>query len=208
MKSGAAKRKLQVEVASSKGSDSSSVCPEQIMPSSIASIDAKIAELLGVGIHAIELNGMAFHPITQDLYISVPRIGSSASQPAVIMVTHNHQVSIVDLDSFEFLIQALLAFPGVDTTLRPRGAGGSGPLPRDIAKGEIPLRTLAIMDVEFYEDELFVAGVAHDNFLSSLRRMPYCRPSARRSKSLLRCAPVQIHAFGPRTPHASERQTR
>ena len=29
------------------------------------------------------------------------------------------------------------------------------------------------MDMEFYEDELFVSGVAYDNFLSSLRRIPY-----------------------------------
>lgn len=41
--------------------------PEQVMPSTIANIDAKIAELLGVGIHAIELNDMAAHPFTKDL---------------------------------------------------------------------------------------------------------------------------------------------
>jgi hypothetical protein len=29
------------------------------------------------------------------------------------------------------------------------------------------------MDMEYYKGELFVAGVAHDNFLSSLRRMKY-----------------------------------
>lgn len=147
--------------------------PEQIMPSTIANIDAKIAELLGVGSQAIELNDMASHPITKDLYISVTRIGSSASQPALIQVTQDQQVSLVDLSSFEFQKQALMEFPEGETTFRPRGAGNSGPLPRDLAKGDIPLRTLAIMDMEFYEGELFVAGVAHDNFLSSLRRMPY-----------------------------------
>ena len=148
--------------------------PEQIMPSSIASIDAKIAELLGVGVHAIELNDMVSHPVSHDLYISVTRIGSSASQPALIQVTQDRQVNLVDLASLEFQKQELLEFPEGKTTFRPRGLGpGSAPLPRDLAKGEIPLRTLAIMDMEFHEGELFVAGVAHDNFLSSLRRMSY-----------------------------------
>lgn len=148
--------------------------PEQIMPSSIANIDAKIAELLGVGLHAIELNDMAAHPISKDIYISVTRIGSSASQPALIQVSQTQEVRLVDLASFAFQKQALTEFPEGETTFRPRGAGpGSVPLPRDLAKGDIPLRTLAIMDMEFYDGELFVAGVAHDNFLSSLRRMPY-----------------------------------
>lgn len=147
--------------------------PEQIMPSSIANIDAKIAELLGVGIRAIELNDMATHPVTQDLYISVTRIGSSASQPAIIQVTQDQQVALVDLASLEFQKQDLMEYPDGETTFGVRGMGPLPPLARDIAKGEIPLRTLAIMDMEFHEGELFVAGVAHDNFLSSLRRMPY-----------------------------------
>lgn len=148
--------------------------PEQIMPSSIANIDAKIAELLGVGKSAIELNDMASHPVSHDLYISVTRLGNSVSQPALIHVTQDQRVNLVDLAAFEFQKQDLMAFPEGETTFRPRGAGpGTVPLPRDLAKGEIPLRTLAIMDMEFYESELFVAGVATDNFLSSLRRMPY-----------------------------------
>ncbi|MEM7438575.1 MAG: hypothetical protein AAF393_03180 [Pseudomonadota bacterium] len=147
--------------------------PEQIMPSSIANIDAKIAELLGVGVRAIELNDMAAHPVTQDLYISVTRIGSSASQPAIIQVTQDQQISLVDLASLDFQKQELMEFPEGETTFGVRGMGQLPPLPRDVAKGEIPLRTLAIMDMEYYDGELFVAGVAHDNFLSSLRRMPY-----------------------------------
>ena len=147
--------------------------PEQIMPSSIANIDAKIAELLGVGIGGIEINDMAAHPVSRDLYISVTRIGSSASQPALIQVTQDQQINLVDLASFNFQKQELLEFPEGETTFGVRGLGPMGPLARDVAKGEIPLRTLAIMDMEYYDGELFVAGVAHDNFLSSLRRIVY-----------------------------------
>ena len=147
--------------------------PDQIAPSSIANIDRKIAELLGVGAGAIELNDMAAHPVSQDLYISVTRIGNFASQPAIVKVTQEQELSLVDLSALSYQKQELTEFPEGETTFKPRGAGKSGPLPRDIAKGEIALRTLAIMDMEYHEGELFVAGVAHDNFLSSLRRIPY-----------------------------------
>ena len=147
--------------------------PEQIAPSSIASIDRKIAELLGVGAGALEINDMATHPVSKDIYISVTRIGNFASQPVIVKVTQDQQISLFNLSDLTFQKQELMEFPEGKTKFKPRGAGNSGPLPRDFAKGEIALRTLAIMDMEFYEGELFVAGVAHDNFLSSLRRMPY-----------------------------------
>ena len=142
-------------------------------PSSIANIDHKIAELLGVGAGAIELNDMATHPVSQDIFISVTRIGNFAAQPAIVKVTQDQQLSLVDLAALTFQKQNLMEFPEGESTFKPRGAGNWGPLPRDIAKGEIALRTLAIMDMEFYEGELFVAGHAHNNFLSSLRRIPY-----------------------------------
>ncbi|MEL6241744.1 MAG: hypothetical protein AAFR19_10605 [Pseudomonadota bacterium] len=147
--------------------------PEQIAASSIANIDRKIAELLGVGASALELNDMATHPVSKDIFISVTRIGNFASQPAIIRVTQDQEISLVDLSALSFQKQELMEFPEGETTFKPRGSGNSVPLPRDLAKGEIALRTLAIMDMEFYEGELFVAGVAHDNFLSSLRRIQY-----------------------------------
>ncbi len=146
----------------------------QIAPSSVANIDAKIAELLGVGVGALEINDMAAHPVSNDLYISVSRIGNFASQPAIIQVTQDQQINLVDLGALAYQKQALTEFPEGETTFGVRGMGpGKPPLTRDIAKGEIALRTLAIMDMEFYNGELFVAGVAHDDFLSSLRRVSY-----------------------------------
>lgn len=145
----------------------------QIMPRSIPNIDTKIAGLLGVGAGALEINDMATHPVSNDIYISVTRIGNFASQPAIIRVSQDQQISLLDMSSLEFQKQSLTEFPESETTFKVRGSGPMPPLPRDVAKGEIALSTLAIMDMEFYEGELFVAGVATDNFLSSLRRIAY-----------------------------------
>lgn len=145
----------------------------QIMPSSVANIDVKIAELLGVGAHAIEINDIAAHPVTNDIYISVTRIGNLVSQPAIVKVERDHSLSLVDLAALEFQKQGLSQFPDADVTFNGR-SGGMGPaMPRDTAKTAVPISSLAIMDMEFYEGELFVAGVATENFMSSLRRISY-----------------------------------
>jgi hypothetical protein len=146
----------------------------QVKPSTIANIDTKIAELLGVGAGAIQINDIAAHPISNDIYISVTRIGNFVSQPAIVTVSQDQNLSLVDMSALAFQKQELNEFPGDDLTFNGRPGGpGEGPMVRDLAKKAVPLNTLAIMDMEFYEGELFVAGVATDNFLSSLRRISY-----------------------------------
>lgn len=146
---------------------------DKMAPSSVANIDAKIAELLGVNTGAIEINDITAHPISNDIYISLTRIGNLASQPAIVTVSQNQQLALLDMNSLPFQKLELTAFPDGESTFGVRGSGPYPPLPRDIAKGDIPLNTLAIMDMEYYQGELFVSGVAHDNFLSTLRRISY-----------------------------------
>lgn len=145
----------------------------QVKPINIGDIDVKIAGVLGVARSAVAINDMAVHPVTAEIFISVTRIGNFESAPAIMKVSQNAEVELMDLTSFPFQKQALDNYPGRETTFRPRGLGEMPPLARDIAKGDISLSSLAILDMEFFEDELFVSGVAFDNFLSTLRRMPY-----------------------------------
>ena len=144
-----------------------------VQPTSIAHIDTKMAELLGVGTSALEINDMAAHPVSDDVYISVTRIGSFSSRPAIVKVAPSGDISLVDLSALRFQKQALSEFPQNGTSFQIRGMGGTPPLPRDIAKGDIAIRSMAIMDMAFHDGELFVAGVAYDNFRSALRRIAY-----------------------------------
>lgn len=145
----------------------------QIMPSTIANIDARIAELLGVGVGAIEINDMTAHPVSKDLYISVTRISGFAAQPAIVKVSQQQELGLLDMGKLTFQKQELTEFPKAGETFGVRGMGPFPALPRDIAKDNVSLSSLAIMDIEYYEGELFVAGVAQENFLSSLRRISY-----------------------------------
>ena len=152
---------------------SDGAAPTQVALVNIGDIDVKIADTLGVPKSALAINDMAVHPITAEIYISVSRIGNFKSAPAIMKVAQDASISMLDLASVPFEVQALDHYPDQETTFRPRGLGQGEPLIRDIAKGEITLSSLAIMDMEYHEGELFVAGVAFDNFLSTLRRMSY-----------------------------------
>lgn len=147
--------------------------PGQVAPVNIGDIDVKIADVLGVAKSALAINDMAVHPVTADIYISVTRIGNFESAPAIMQVSQSGKISLVDLQSLPFDVQSLDHYPDQETTFRPRGLGENPPQTRDLAKGNITLSSLAIMDMEYHDGELFVSGVAFENFLSTLRRMPY-----------------------------------
>lgn len=147
--------------------------PGQIMPVNIGDIDVKIADVLGVAPSAVAINDMATHPVSGEIFISVTRIGNFESAPALMKISQSGEISLTDLSALPFQKQALDHFPDQETTFRPRGLGQMPPMARDLAKGEVALSSLAIMDMEFHDGELFVSGVAFDNFLSTLRRMPY-----------------------------------
>lgn len=150
-----------------------SAATADVAPVSVLDIDTKIADLLGIGEDALEINDMAVHPTTNEIYISVTRIGNFASRPAIVKVKQDSTLELVDLASINSTKQELDSFPENQTTFQARGLMGTPPSPRDLAKGEVPLSSLAIMDMEYHDGELFVSGVAHDNFLSTLRRMSY-----------------------------------
>ncbi|WP_390911039.1 hypothetical protein [Pseudosulfitobacter sp. SM2401] len=146
---------------------------EQVTPVNILSIDEKIADVLGVGPSALAINDMAVHPVSAEIYISLTRIGNFESTPAIMKISQTGKIELLDLASLDFQKQGLNHYPDQETTFRPRGLGQNPPQARDLAKGDITLSSLAIMDMEYHDGELFVSGVAFDNFLSTLRRMSY-----------------------------------
>ncbi len=144
----------------------------KVAPVSIVDIDTKISSLLGVTPSAIEINDMAVHPVSHEIYISLSRIGNFVSAPAVAKIAQGNAIELLDLASFSVTKQELVHYPDQETTFQVRSMGPQ-PSPRDRSKGEMKLSSLAIMDMVYHEGELFVSGVAHDNFLSTLRRITY-----------------------------------
>ena len=105
----------------------------QTVPVSIRNIDAKIAELLGVRSGAVEINDMAVHPVSNEIYISITRIESFASQPAIVKISTDQNISVLDTSSLAFQKQLLTEFPQGDTEFQARGSG-PGPCFRETAQ--------------------------------------------------------------------------
>ncbi len=146
---------------------------DNVKPIRIGDIDVRIANILGVGPRAVEINDMKVHPKSREIFISVSRINGHRSEPAVVKVAQDGGLEVLDLVSYSFTKQNLAHYPDQKTTFKPRGLMGMPPTTKDITKANNKLSSLAIMDLLFHEGELLVSGVAYDDFLSTLRRISY-----------------------------------
>jgi len=146
--------------------------PAQPTPVDVGNIDVRVASILGVGPGAIVINDMAVHPVTREIYLSVTRGYGPTAQPAIVKVDGKGNLTNVRLSEVKYTKQTLHDLPDGSKHFQARGMM-EAPTPKDIAKAESPMRTLAIMDIEYYKGEIFVAGISNEEFASTLRRIPY-----------------------------------
>ena len=135
-------------------------------------IDAQVAAVLGTATGNSKINDMAVHPISGEVFISVTRGHGLDAIPALVKVNANSQLQIVDLASEKFTSQALGKLPDGSQNFIIRGTMGPATI-KEVEKSKLPMRTLSIMDIQYHNGELFVAGITNENFCSALRRMSY-----------------------------------
>ncbi len=136
-------------------------------------IDAQIASILGTAPQNIQINDLAVHPVSGEAYLSVTRGHGVEAMPALIKINANNALNTVDLSSTKITSQMLSKVPDISLKFRPRGAMMAPPTAKDIAKAQRSQRLYTIMDIEYYNGELFVSGVSNEEFSSVLRRMPF-----------------------------------
>ncbi|MEM8859387.1 MAG: hypothetical protein AAGD96_13755, partial [Chloroflexota bacterium] len=136
-------------------------------------IDAQIAAVLGTTQGNIQINDIAVHPLSSEVYLSATRGHGTEALPALVKVDGANQIHNIDLADLEFTSQALNSIPDMSHRIGLRGTMGSPPTEKEIAKSKRPLRTLAIVSMEYHNGDLFVAGVSNEEFSSVLRRIPY-----------------------------------
>lgn len=118
-------------------------------------LDVEIAALLGVDAADVAINDMVVHKPTKQIFLSVHR-GRGPDSEAVIIAVNNGVLELVDLASAEHSSMNVGPVPTAET----------------LEFGQ-PLNTLAITDIDYYNGELFVAGVSNEEFSSKLRRIPF-----------------------------------
>lgn len=121
----------------------------------IQGLDSKIAGMLGVSSDDVTINDMVVHKPSKQVFFSVHR-GLGPQAHALIMKVNMGEVEIVDLTSGEHTSQSV----------------GPVPTSEQLEFGQ-PLNMLAITDIDFYEGELFIAGISNEEFSSKLRRTKF-----------------------------------
>jgi hypothetical protein len=158
---------------------SDGAAPATAAPLDIEGIDGRIAALLKTPKSSVHINGMAVHPTSHDVYLSV---SFGAGSPALVKVSPAGVLSQVDLARATHTTWIVPDAPTPDEHFRDRA--GDLPLPtaaRDHLKAMTPMRSMTIVDMKFHNGELFVAGISNEEFASTLRRVSY--PFGGRSSS-------------------------
>jgi hypothetical protein len=139
----------------------------------IYNIDAEIAAILGTAQGSVQVNDIAVHPKSGEVYLSVTRGYGLDALPAMLKLNGENQLFVIDLSQVKVTSQSLTKVPNSEDKIGLRGTAGSSPTPKEVAKSQRSLRTLAIVAMEYHNGELFVAGISNEEFCSVLRRMPY-----------------------------------
>lgn len=112
----------------------------------VQEVDSKIADLLGTRADQIRITDMAVNPLSGNAYLGVSR----GSAPALVKVDRAGKVTDVPLENVSFAKTAL-----TNAATNPKQ------------------RALAITQMTFAKDRLYVAGLANEEFASTLRVIPY-----------------------------------
>lgn len=139
----------------------------------IYNIDAQIAAALGTSQGSVQVNDIAVHPKSGEVYLSVTRGHGLDALPALLKVNADNQLITIDISRVPVTSQSLSKLPSIDSKIGLRGTARSAPTPKEVAKSQRSLRTLAIVAMEYHNGELFVAGISNEEFCSVLRRMSY-----------------------------------
>jgi hypothetical protein len=143
-------------------------------PLELDSIDNRIARIVHSKIGQVEINGMAVHPTSREIYLSVSRKGNGGVAPAIVKVSLTGEISEFKLnapDRAEFKIKDA---PTQDQHFADRAGQWPVPSPEKYhEKAKTPMRSMTIVDMKFHDGELYIAGISNEEFASTLRRIPY-----------------------------------
>jgi hypothetical protein len=159
-------------------------------PVEVSALDTRVASLLGVAREDVRIAGMAVHPDSQAVYLSVARGRGAAEIPVLVRVADGNP-AVVELADVPFAQVSLDDAPGVDDdrrdivlnrsdedseTLEIRGV--------TLTLTRVKLRASTITDLAWVDGTLLVAGASNEEFSSTLRRIPFPFGEETQSSSL------------------------
>jgi hypothetical protein len=125
----------------------------------VEGINQKIAALLGVAPDQILIEDMVINPVSRNAYISVSRGRGPEAIPVLVRVKADGQPEVVSLDKVKFSRAELPDAP-VDGMVS-QGNRQSNP------------RRESITDIGYLDGRVLIAGLANEEFASTLRAIPF-----------------------------------
>jgi hypothetical protein len=125
----------------------------------VEGINQKIAALLGTTADQILIEDLAINPISQNAYLAVSRGRGPDAVPVLVRVKAGGQAEVVSLDSVKFSRAELPDAPA--DAMVGQGNRQSNP------------RRESITDIGFLNGRLFIAGLANEEFASTLRAIAF-----------------------------------
>jgi hypothetical protein len=120
----------------------------------VATIDQKIAAMLGSDAASIAVTDLAIHPKTKNAYLAVMRGAGADAKPVLLRVDGDGKIEPVALDKVTYTRVALSNAPAS-------------------AEGRRNPRADAVTDMAFVNGKLIVAGLSNEEFASKLRSFAY-----------------------------------
>ena len=123
----------------------------------LAGLDAKVAQVLGVAPADVQINDLAVHPSSKNIYLTVTRGSGASAVPVLLRVTRSAERPIeeVPLTNVKHSMAAITNAPADDPSARRNP------------------RTSTITDIAYADGQVWVAGLSNEEFASSFRRFSY-----------------------------------
>lgn len=143
-------------------------------------LGAKTASLLGVDQEDVAVRGMAVHPTTGAVYLSVARGRAADAAPALVRVAARGELSLVELAGVPYARVTLDDAPSPDDERLDIWTDGTAEnsAPFEVAGitlqvARVPLGRSTITDMAWVDGALMVAGTSNEEFTSRLRRLAF-----------------------------------
>jgi hypothetical protein len=155
--------------------------PETSVPH-VENLDERLAAFTGCNREDIAIRGLCVHPVSQAVYLSVMRGAGDAAAPLVIRVAGDGALAEVELENVPYARTVIENAPAEDDerqdgrVLRKGDMRGEALVVNETMTLYIdrwPLRTSTVTDLAFVDGELLVAGASNEEFVSTLRRIPF-----------------------------------
>lgn len=125
----------------------------------VEGLNQKIAALLGTTADQILINDLAANPVSRQVYLTVSRGRGPDATPVLLRVKASSELEIVETGNLQFSRAELPDPPKDEMQGQPNRQ--SNP------------RLEAITDIVFADGNVLVAGLANEEFASTLRSIPY-----------------------------------